>query len=314
MVVNRKPVWAQSLALAMMLLWASGIGSMYAADRQPPVSAVGLWSTVLAPPIVLILALVRWRRQAVSRFWIMSASAATYSVAGLFARGYTLDATVAHIPLFKLMQLIYPFAGLLWGFLLFRAAERGYVPLANVTPTRPPMPRETEGHRSNRPLRRTALVLSLLFVADIGFAGQGILPLFVAAAGVVLLSAGAIWAFAFGRMRVARRRIARAGIYFLLGVATSATVRVYASTAQAHATQLIHACHAYKAKYGGFPDRLQELVPEFLPSVPRAKYVLVWGEFTYWSSPTSHTLMYTSLPPFMRRLYNLEHDTWSQIE
>jgi hypothetical protein len=143
MTVNRKPIWAQSLALAMMLLWASGIGATYAADRIPPVSAVGLWGTVLAAPVVLILALARWRRHAVSRLWIMCASVAIYSVAGLFARGYTLDATVAHIPVFKLMQLIYPSAGLLWGFVLFRAAEGGYVPFANVTSTRPPMPRDS---------------------------------------------------------------------------------------------------------------------------------------------------------------------------
>jgi hypothetical protein len=113
----------------MMVLWACGIGFTYASDRIPPVSAVGLWSTLLAAPVVLVLMLVRSRRENVSRLWIVSASVATYSVAGVFARGYTLDATVANIPVFRLMQLIYPIAGLLWGWVLFRAAERGYVPL-----------------------------------------------------------------------------------------------------------------------------------------------------------------------------------------
>lgn len=129
---NRKPLWAQIVALTLMLLWACGLGFTYAADRQPPVSTVGMWSSLFAGPIVLVVALVRGRWDALSRLWIMSVGIVTYGIAGLFARGYSLDATIASVPIFKLMLFVYPFAGLLWGFVIFRAAEQGYLPGANT--------------------------------------------------------------------------------------------------------------------------------------------------------------------------------------
>jgi hypothetical protein len=56
-------------------------------------------------------------------------------------------------------------------------------------------------------------------------------------------------------------------------------------------------------------------VPEFLPAVPRAKYTLAYGEFTYWaSSEKDHTLMYVALPPFGRRLYHFEQGVWTQLD
>ena len=81
------------------------------------------------------------------------------------------------------------------------------------------------------------------------------------------------------------------------------------------AAQVIEACRAYQARHGKLPDRLQELVPEFLPAVPPAKYTLSYGEFTYLTSgDQSHTLMYVALPPFGRRLYHFEETRWSQLD
>jgi hypothetical protein len=107
----------------------------------------------------------------------------------------------------------------------------------------------------------------------------------------------------------------RAGLYLLLGVATVATMRFHTATAQNHAAQIIEACRAYQARRGMLPDRLEELVPEFLPAVPPAKYTLQWGGFTYWASEKkSHTLMYVAFPPFGRRLYHFEQARWSQLD
>lgn len=104
-------------------------------------------------------------------------------------------------------------------------------------------------------------------------------------------------------------------MYLVLGVMTLAAVRVHAATAENHAAQIIDACRAYQARHGMLPDRLEALVPEFLPAVPRAKYTLSYGEFTYWTSEQkSHTLMYVALPPFGRRLYHFEEARWSQLD
>jgi hypothetical protein len=166
-------------------------------------------------------------------------------------------------------------------------------------------------------LRRTAVALALLFLADLGFAGQGIFSLVVATIGVGLLTLGALWAAVRGTAprALARSRAVRAAMYLCLGVTTVAVMRIHATTAENHAAQVIEACRAYQARHGKLPDRLQELVPEFLPAVPPAKYTLSWGEFTYLTSgDQSHTLMYVALPPFGRRLYHFEEARWSQLD
>src|SRR5438128_4803 len=135
------------------------------------------------------------------------------------------------------------------------------------------------------PLLRTAVALAVLFLADAGFCGQGLLSILVATIGLGLLTLGALWATVRGAAPqiLVRSRAMRAGMYLLLGVATVAAMRFHTATAQNHAAQVIEACRAYQARHGMLPDRLQELVPEFLPAVPRAKYTLVSGEFMYWT-------------------------------
>jgi len=167
------------------------------------------------------------------------------------------------------------------------------------------------------PLLRTTVALAVLFLADLGFSGQGFFSLLVAGVGLGLLTLGALWAIVRGAAPriLVRSRAMRAGLYLLLGLATVATMQFHAATAQNHAAQVIEACRAYQTRHGMLPDRLQELVPEFLPTVPRAKYTLAWGEFTYWTSgEKSHTLMYVALPPFGRRLYHFEEARWSQLD
>ena len=90
-------------------------------------------------------------------------------------------------------------------------------------------------------------------------------------------------------------------------------LRFHSYTSRTRATRVIEACRLYEAKHGKLPDRLADLVPEQLESVPRAKYTLVFGEFTYWASGT-HTLLYVALPPSGRRLYHFEEDRWSTMD
>jgi hypothetical protein len=165
------------------------------------------------------------------------------------------------------------------------------------------------------PARRTALALAALFLVDLGFMGQGIFSFLVAVAGLIVLTLAATWSLLRGQRPLAANRAGRAVLYVLLGVATMGALRFHASTARTNAALVIEACRSYQAKRGAYPDRLEALVPDFLPAVPRAKYTFMFGDFTYWSTPpSSHTLMYVALPPFGRRIYHFEADRWGQLD
>lgn len=61
-------------------------------------------------------------------------------------------------------------------------------------------------------------------------------------------------------------------------------------------------------------DRLEDLVPEFLPKVPLAKYTVSQNEFQYFSSEGSHHLSYMAIPPFGRRIYEFETGKWRFLD
>ena len=163
-------------------------------------------------------------------------------------------------------------------------------------------------------LKRTAVALGLLFLFDLGFSGQGLFSLLVAAIGLPILMLGGTWSLIRGLKPLARSRAARAALYLLLAAATIGALRFHAHTAQVNTERVIAACRAYERANGKLPDRLAELVPAFLPAVPRAKYVLMFGEFDYFSSPESHTLQYVALAPFGRRRYHFVQDRWSVLD
>jgi hypothetical protein len=161
---------------------------------------------------------------------------------------------------------------------------------------------------------RTALVLAALFVLDLFVAGQGFASLAVAAVGLVLSVIGALWSALRGHSGVARRRLGRAALYLALGVATVGALRLHAATAERRAAEIIQACRSHAARHGVLPRTLDELVPRFLDRIPRARYTVAWGTFTYVSSSRAHTLLYVAVPPHGRRLYHFEADRWSTLD
>jgi hypothetical protein len=168
-------------------------------------------------------------------------------------------------------------------------------------------------------LRRTALVLAAIYLLDPVMVGQGLWSLLIAVVGLVVLLVAAIWATVRGARSRARSRLLRAGMYLLLGVAAVATQAAHLATARSRAEQVISACKAYQAQHGAYPDRLEDLVPAYLRAIPRAKYTLAWGRFTYWNLSSAeegphHVLMYVAMPPFGRRLYHLEEERWSALD
>jgi hypothetical protein len=155
----------------------------------------------------------------------------------------------------------------------------------------------------------------MLALLDLGYSGQGLVSLMVAVSGLALLTVGALWARRRGAAALARSRALRAGMYLFLGALTLGAMRLHVTTAETHAARVIEACRAFELRHGMLPDRLEQLVPEFLASVPRAKYTLAWGQFTYSTTGSKrHTLMYVTLPPFGRRIYSFENARWSQLD
>jgi hypothetical protein len=86
--------------------------------------------------------------------------------------------------------------------------------------------------------------------------------------------------------------------------------------ARKNAEQIIAACRAFERKHGRLPTTLEELVPEFLPSLPRAVYDGPHFGFVYDVEPDSrrHVLGWTDRIPFGRPFYVFEEDRWGYLD
>jgi len=135
---------------------------------------------------------------------------------------------------------------------------------------------------------------------------------------------------------VPRNRFIITGIYFLLGVLIIVTFVYNNKISRQRAEDLIAACESYKQVHGKYPDKLKELVPEFVNEIPLARYSLGFNKFRYYSykprKPDAalskllckpdkgippegrHVLEYTDITPFGRPFYMFEEKRWSYLD
>jgi hypothetical protein len=87
------------------------------------------------------------------------------------------------------------------------------------------------------------------------------------------------------------------------------------NNAEENAARIIAACEEFHTANGRFPKTLDELVPQHVPSIPRAKYCLVYGEFMYWYNEGSQPFMFWyKLPPYGRKTYRFEERRGGYID
>lgn len=110
------------------------------------------------------------------------------------------------------------------------------------------------------------------------------------------------------------RRFAR--IVILLGAVVLVFGLNWANNkiARNRAETLVTAIKAFNQKNQRYPDKLDELVPEFIDHVPTAKYTFIFNSFSYLSSSEFHSLFYVAFPPFGRPTYIFEKDKWGYLD
>jgi hypothetical protein len=148
-------------------------------------------------------------------------------------------------------------------------------------------------------------------MVDALFLGQGAISFILCLVGVLYFPLRAIQA----RKDEARfkLRLSKAGVCSVAGFAVLGII-VYGNViARERAEKLVVAVEQFYAKQGRYPERLEELVPAFIPAVPRAKYVIIADRFQYSVASSRHALMYVVVPPFGRRIYTFEDRKWTDV-
>jgi hypothetical protein len=103
--------------------------------------------------------------------------------------------------------------------------------------------------------------------------------------GVAAILVGAALLFIyFVNRQKDRRKLIVASIYILAGVSCLAAIQINWRVAEVRSKPVIAACKQFHQKHQRYPEKLNELVPEFLPAIPHAGYTLISRRFFYSSS------------------------------
>lgn len=161
---------------------------------------------------------------------------------------------------------------------------------------------------------RTIILSGCIFLIDAFLYGQGGLAFITALVVVFVLFPGILIALLKKNKELFRDRMIRAGIYSVMVAMVFLSVWLNNKHASYRAEELIQYCDKYKSKYEQYPNTLEDLAPEFITKVPRAKFSLIYGNFIYISRENSHLLVYFAMPPFGRRIYSFESRRWGYID
>lgn len=104
--------------------------------------------------------------------------------------------------------------------------------------------------------------------------------------------------------------LSRIVIPVLILAIVAGNAAMQSKTANANAERIIVACEQFRAATGKYPNQLDELVPKYLSSIPRAKYALMFSDFRYRNLDGNHQIMWDERPPFGRRIYDFELRKW----
>ena len=159
-------------------------------------------------------------------------------------------------------------------------------------------------------VRRSLGAAAGLLVFDIAFSGSILLSMVCCPIWILVsLLKNAIqrpgWGLALVRIGIPALTICLVGVNSVFQLAV----------AKENAQRVVAACEKYHAANGKFPIKLDELVPQYMHSIPWAKYCLgPGGRFYYYYNFGKPMLVWQVVTPHFRRIYNFDTRSWSYLD
>ncbi len=118
---------------------------------------------------------------------------------------------------------------------------------------------------------KNLLIALSLFLLDAFILNQGIIALVTLFLALPVLIIRAI--LKWKDKVLLKRRLVIIAIYSVMVFLIIASNRINNKIALDRATTIISACDQYKVEHGVYPEKLNDLIPKYLDSIPPAKYI-----------------------------------------
>jgi hypothetical protein len=165
---------------------------------------------------------------------------------------------------------------------------------------------------TSKSLRGCFITAICLLILDSFVLGQG-------AIAVITVIAVVFWfipktLFAWKQKQILINRALKVIIYSAMAATIFTANAINNHFAKTRADHIVIAVNEFKAQHQRFPRTLDELVPELLTEIPKAKFTLMFNNFVYAYMKDHATLMYFEFPPFGRPYYDFNIQEWGYID
>jgi len=168
-----------------------------------------------------------------------------------------------------------------------------------------------ETGRPERRLRNVVVIAVIAALADLFFLGPMLSIVMMGFAVIYYLPRALI---AWKAKPLLRLRLAKGLAVFAIGLAAVELLSWDARLGRERAGSVIAAVERYKADNGSYPERLENLVPGYLPAIPDARMLVSAPRFYYIPHARGAILMYVVAPPFLRATYDFETREWHEMD
>jgi hypothetical protein len=166
-------------------------------------------------------------------------------------------------------------------------------------------------HQSNT-VTKSIITGAILFVLDALVINQGAISLFL------ILTIFLWWlpksAFKKYKQQSPKEELTKVLIYGVIVIAVFTSNTINNKIAQNRANDLVLIIENFHQVTGDYPKTLNDLVPSYLPKVPKAKYTLGFNSFNYINDQGSISLFYHAIPPFGRPTYVFDRKEWRYLD
>ncbi|MEW5757892.1 MAG: hypothetical protein AB1755_00250 [Candidatus Omnitrophota bacterium] len=163
-------------------------------------------------------------------------------------------------------------------------------------------------------IKNNFIIAICLYLIDVFILNQGIIAIFVIFIIIFFLFPRLLFTIFKKDKMITQERAIILLIYILMVIGIITSNKLNNKIAFMRAKKIIQACEEYKSKYQTYPNKLYDLVPEFITKIPVAKLTLQFNKFYYISSNNMHAIYFVSRPPFGRPIYNLEKGSWGYLD
>jgi len=161
--------------------------------------------------------------------------------------------------------------------------------------------------------KKIAIIAFCLSVFDAFFVGipifgSMILVLFVLASGISAII------FLFRDRHFSKLYAIKALIYFTSIIGIIGIFKLNAYIGGQNANVVINAINSYHADAGIYPQNLNQLIPNYLDSIPICAYRITDNKYKYRVDQDNADLIWIKVPPFGRRNYNFKNAEWTYLD